>query len=241
MKKKARKNKSDSRLSKSNAAFGKRKFCVRILFRKKYVSIKIPGKFSISEKPDETIYLFRKVYTIGKMISIQQLQLDYSECEYLGLSASTIMDIILLVSGKFRKGMKSGLSLTGIVPLNRKAQSVFIASGLPYHLNIGKKYKEKNIERFETRSGVYDQENRKSGTIATELTEYFDRCLRHQKMVLKEEGKVFMATLLGEVLNNCEIHGGEHATWYTQGHYENLSNNLWGNAAAFFKSGRYHF
>ncbi len=198
------------------------------------IKIVIPERFSISERPNETIRFLRRIYTFGKCDYIREITFDHSKCEFLGLSASTIMDIIILSVYEARKSSKNRLELAGIVPKDPLAKDVLIASGLPYHLNIPMKYSRTKVERFATRSGVQGEERRKSGIIATELTEYFNRCLEHQNMELRDEGKLLMATLLGEVLDNCEIHGGEHATWYTQGHYENNPNNLYGEMQLLF-------
>ena len=200
------------------------------------ISVKIPKRFSISEQPDETIRLLRGLYTVGMSDIVDKIMFDYSECEFLGLSASTIMDFILLIVIDHSKKVKEQLILSGKLSKNPMVRDVFLASGLPYHINASYElgYDKSKVEKFETVSGACSNDIRQSGRIATELTEYFNRCLLHQKMKLRDEGISLLATLLGEVLGNCEIHGGEHATWYTQGHYEDNRNKTYGEMQLLF-------
>ena len=200
------------------------------------VRISIPESFSISEQPDDTICMLRRLYTIGMCDHVKKISFDHSECKFLGLSASTIMDIILLVILKYREKRGKTLELSGKLPQNPMVKDVLLASGLPYHVNARSKvvYDSTNVEKFETVSGECSNDARQSGRIATELTEYFNRCLLHQSMRLRDEGISLLVTLLGEVLGNCEIHGGEHATWYTQGHYEDNSNKAYGEMQLLF-------
>lgn len=203
--------------------------------QKSELFIEIPNRFSISEQPNETIKLLRKLYAIVKYECVENIYLDYSKCEFLGLSASTIMDIILFIVIEHRK-KEHKLIVSGKIPENQMVRDVLLESGLLYHLNA--KYRPErdgaNVEKFETVSGGFGENKGKSGKIATELTDYFNKCLLHQKMRLKDEGILLFATLLGEVLDNCEIHGGEQATWYTQGHYEDNPSETYGEMQLLF-------
>ncbi|MDE6602927.1 MAG: hypothetical protein K2K90_12370 [Lachnospiraceae bacterium] len=225
------------KLSKSNETFESVNFALSDLQPQEgRVVIRIPENFSISEQPDKTIYLLRRLYTIGLCDIVNKISFDHSECKFLGLSASTIMDIILLVVMEYREKMRKPLALSGKLPQNPMVRDVLLASGLPYHLKAKSVYvyDRTNVEKFETVSGECSNDVRQSGRIATELTEYFNRCLSHQKMKLNDQGISLLATLLGEVLGNCEIHGGEWATWYTQGHYEDNCNKAYGEMQLLF-------
>ncbi len=206
------------------------------IFTENQFVVRIPKRFSISEEPDEVIRILRALYSACKCSCVNKIVFDHSACEYLGLSASTIMDIIVCVVKRYKKDKNMPLSLSGKFPVNQIAKDVFLASGLPYHLQISHKsgYDEANVERFETVSGEYGRGSRQSGKIATELTDYFNKCLGYQNMKLNETGILIMATMLGEVLGNCEIHGGEQATWYTQGHYENNPERSYGEMQLLF-------
>ncbi|MBR1930226.1 MAG: hypothetical protein IJ833_01950 [Lachnospiraceae bacterium] len=74
----------------------------------------------------------------------------------------------------------------------------------------------------------------KADETATKLTNYFNKCLRTQNMELNGEGKRILSRIFGEVISNCEIHGGDQATWYTQGHYQNRSDDFYGEMQLLF-------
>lgn len=111
-----------------------------------------------------------------------------------------------------------------------------LASGLPYHLNAETRlhFNEQNIQRFETIKGIHDMETNKADETATNLTLYLDRCLKTQGMEFNNEGKRLLSRILGEVISNCEIHGGKLSTWYTQGHYQFDNENKFGEMQLLF-------
>ena len=171
---------------------------------------------------------------------IKLIRFDYSECVNLGFSASVIMDVIIMAVDAYRTKEGIRCNYAGNVPQEKRSREILLASGLPYHLQAESRLKadEKKVERFELVSGHHSETNGEkiSGTVATNLTLYFDRCLGTQRMFLKDKGKGFMSTMLGEVLDNCEIHGGENATWYTQGHYQIYKNKQIGEMQLIFLS-----
>jgi len=202
--------------------------------------IKIPKIFSISERPETTIDFLRQLYKVLMAEQIEMIHFNYSECENLGFSASVIMDVIILAVDAYRTKKGIICNYAGNVPQEKRSREILLASGLPYHLQAESKLKadEKKIERFELVSGHHSEVNEEKigGTVATNLTLYFDRCLGTQKLFLKNSGKSFMSTMLGEVLDNCEIHGGENATWYTQGHYQIYKGKKTGEMQLIFLS-----
>lgn len=206
----------------------------------KELQIKIPKIFSISENPKATITFLRQLYKVLMTKHIETICFDYSKCEYLGFSASVIMDVIILAVNDYRRKRKIECNYVGNIPLERRSRGILLASGLPYHLQAESELKanEKNIECFELVSGCHSEkdEEKVGGTVATNLTLYFERCLATQKLFLKNSGKSFMSTMLGEVLDNCEIHGGENATWYTQGHYQIYEDKQIGEMQLIFLS-----
>lgn len=202
--------------------------------------IEIPKVFSISEKPELAINFLRQLYKVLMEEKIKLIHFDYSACENLGFSASVIMDVIIMAVDAYRieEGIKCNYA--GNVPHEKRSREILLASGLPYHLKakIRLKPDEKKLERFELVSGHHSEKDEKkiSGIVATKLTLYLDKCLGTQRMFLKDKGKVFMSTMLGEVLDNCEIHGGKNATWYTQGHYQIYKNKQVGEMQLIFLS-----
>lgn len=196
----------------------------------------IPEIFSISETPEIVIKLLRRMYTILRCERTKRLIFDHSHCINLGLSASTIMDIIVLAVHRYREKQDAPLELMGRLPDSKAVKDILLASGLPYHLKAESllHYDEKHVERFETVKGQHSINANKAGETATKLMLYFNKCLKRQMMELNEEGMRLLSRILGEVISNSEIHGGESSTWYTQGHYQIKDDNSFGEMQMLF-------
>lgn len=198
--------------------------------------IEIPEVFSISEDAESAIQLLRKTFTMCSDLKIKKIVFDHSNCKNLGLSASTIMDIIVLAIDAYREKQGEVIEFEGNLPRNRKARDILLASGLPYHLHAESEmhFDEKHVERFETIKGTHSVVANKADETATKLTLYFNKCLKTQNMELNDEGKRVLGRILGEVLSNCEIHGGNSSTWFTQGHYQIVEDNSYGEMQLLF-------
>lgn len=198
--------------------------------------IQMPEVFSISENAELVISILRKLYTVARDSKTEKICFDHTRCINLGLSASTVMDIILLAVDKYRERLKKPLLLKGTLPRDEQAKDILLASGLPEHLKatILCEYDKKHVMKFDTIQGVHDQKANKADETATKLTNYFIKCLRTQHMELNNEGKRLLSRILGEVISNCEIHGGNLATWYTQGHYQIQKDNSFGEMQLLF-------
>lgn len=198
--------------------------------------IEIPEVFSISENAEDAIQLLRKTYTLCSNMKTKTIIFDHSNCVNLGLSASTIMDIIVLAVEKYREKLGNPLEFVGDLPRNRKARDILLASGLPYHLKADSymHFDKEHVERFETIKGAHSLFANKADETATKLTLYFNKCLKTQNMELNDEGKRVLGRILGEVISNCEIHGGDSSTWYTQGHYQIKEDNSYGEMQLLF-------
>lgn len=201
-----------------------------------YQRIEIPEVFSISENAEAAIELLRKTYTLCSNRKIREIKFDHSNCKSLGLSASTIMDIIVLAVNKYREKSGDPIDFSGDLPRDRKARDILLASGLPYHLKADSlmQFDKDHVERFETIKGVHSISANKADETATKLTIYFNKCLKTQNLELNNEGKRVLGRMLGEVISNCEIHGGDSSTWYTQGHYQIKEDNSYGEMQLLF-------
>lgn len=209
----------------------------KLQYRPKQVErIRIPEVFSIAEDPETVIRFLRRMYTIGKGRTTKEIKFEHADCKRLGLSASTIFDIIVLAIDHYRDVIGKPLDYSGDIPKNKFVKDILLASGLPYHLKAeyAALADEEHMERFETVSGVYDRTANKADTIATKLTEYFNRCLKTQNYELNDRGLSRLSNMLGEVVTNCEIHGGEESTWYTQGHYQIQEDDSYGEMQLLF-------
>lgn len=182
--------------------------------------ITIPEVFSITKNPEETISILKQTFFYCQNDSIKKVMFDHSKCNELGIAASTIMDTIVMTCNSHRKNNGEELRITGNLPKNPKCRKIFIASGLPSHLNLQKELhsRKDNVKLFSLVAGING--TGRSGTVATQLTDYFNDCLKTQKCELTPTGINLTSKMFSEVIDNCEIHGGANTSWYVLGHFD---------------------
>ena len=128
------------------------------------------------------------------------------------------MDTVVLAAKSYHKSRGSELNISGTYPADKYTKDVFVASGLVRHLNANKDLQKTNILKFQLVAGKNGDQ--KSDIVATKLTNYFNNCLGTQNYRLTDEGENQLAEMFGEVIDNCERHGGEKSVWYALGHYQ---------------------
>lgn len=181
------------------------------------VYLDVPQIMCLSKSPDESIFFLRKLYTYLMDIRIKKVHFNHFSCEYLGVCASTIMDIIIIECTKYRNSINNKIEISGSlrdnkVSGNNDVDALLKMSGLLKHLNIFKG-KVPNTEQLELIT------NGDSSTVAEKTIEYVDHSLSRHNVELTKAGKNLFASFLGEIVNNCEVHGGTNVVWYTLGHY----------------------
>lgn len=182
--------------------------------------IKIPKIFSITNNNEQTIKILKKVYYYGCQESIRKIFFDHNECEELEIAASTIMDTIVMACKAYRKSIGQELIISGLFPDDLKVKKMFIASGLPAHLELQQKllYNKGEQKLFSLMAGKNG--SARSGSVSTKLTDYINSCLITQEFELTRIGRRDISRMFGEIIDNCEIHGGIDTTWYTLGHFD---------------------
>lgn len=189
-----------------------KKFYYKIEKNENSVIIEIPTIFSLITNPEKSIQTLKKIFTAIQNEKVQELFLDYSKCEELGLCASSATDIIILNGIKYRRIINKPLNTKGNVPKSQEAREIFIISGLVKHLGISK-IENKNTVRLDI------IKNEEQGKMTDEIIQYYDKCLKTQNYQLTAQGKSKFAHMIGEVLDNVNQHAGELATWYASGHF----------------------
>lgn len=192
------------------------------------IQIVIPEVFSIMLNPDETIDSLKEIFYYCINPNVSHIVFNHKECKELEIAASTIMDTIVLAANAYRKKSGNELIISGSYPKDEKARKVLVASGLVKHLKIQKKdpVRTDNLILFHLANGKSGL--KQSGTIATRITDYYNKCLNTQNYQLTREGKRYLSKMFGEVVDNCEIHGGKDAVWYALGHYHKYNGNDYG-------------
>lgn len=194
-----------------------KKFYHRIERIENTTVVEIPPIFSLITNPEKSIETLKKIFTAIQNEKVQELFLDYSKCEELGLCASSVTDIIILNGIKYRKIINRPLNPKGNIPKSSEAREIFIISGLVKHLGISK-IENKNTVRLDI------IKNEEQGKMTEKIIRYYDKCLNTQNYQLTEQGKSKFAHMIGEVLDNVNQHAGELATWYASGHF-NIDRN----------------
>lgn len=190
------------------------------------ITINMPEVFCFCRNPDESIYLLRRLYTYMINPNVKKIHFNHFSCNYISVCASTVMDVIVMECFNYRKRKKQPLELSGTVQNGRVSASDEVdqlvkMSGLLNHLHITKEYALPNTEKLPM------LRNGDSSDVAKKTIDYLDRALTRHGYKLTKIGKNYFGRLLGEIVDNCQNHAGEHATWYTLGHYNyDIENNI---------------
>lgn len=189
---------------------------------KKTVRIEIPPLFSISENPNETIEIIKRLFYYGAQRNITEIIIDHSQCIKLEIAASTIMDVVVNSIRQWRHKNRLPIDFSGMIPDIKRVKDVFIASGLAAHMEVeflrSVSADMNRIRRFKLMSGLQNSSN--ADEVATKLVEYIKQCLETQGFTLTNSGISSLGMIFGEVLDNSRIHGGKDAIWYALGHYQ---------------------
>lgn len=180
-------------------------------------NLDIPKVFCLSKNPDESLSFLKLIYSLLMDQNIEEIHFNHFSCKYMGICASIIMDIIILECIKYRKSIDSEISLSGNVKDGKvsdsdEVDSLVKMSGLLKHLNIYNGVL-RNTEKLDL------IKNEKSSYVAEKSIDYIDRSLKRHGYSLTKQGRNHFGKFFGEIVDNCSLHGGDKAIWYTIGHY----------------------
>ena len=181
------------------------------------VYLDIPKVFCLSKKPDESIAFLKLLYSLLMDPMITEICFNHFNCNYMGICASTIMDIIVMECIKYRNGNNIDTTLSGIVKHGKVSNSYEVdslvkMSGLLKHLDIyrGVIQNSENLNLIKNESSSY---------VAEKSIDYINRSLKRHGFALTKLGRNHFGNFFGEIVDNCSLHGGDNAIWYTIGHY----------------------
>jgi hypothetical protein len=183
--------------------------------------IRIPKVFSILDEPEAALETLDLIRRVASARSVRLIEIDHSNCEVLGLCASTVMDVLLLRAKSIRPANNS-LSLSGKFSKTPAVNLMLRASGILRHLGLPEAIlppeEENRIRRCDLFQGKSNriEVGKERDRAATSLTDYFDSCLNRLGHELSSKGKKYVSSLLTEVIGNAEEHGGP---WSTIGHW----------------------
>ena len=93
-------------------------------------NLRIPKIFSLTNNPDETIITIQKMFYYGTCKDISGIHFDHSNCKEIEISASTIMDIVLMEIIEARKRFRWNLNLSGYLPKDEECKIFLEVSGI---------------------------------------------------------------------------------------------------------------
>ena len=198
-------------------------FGVKHRFTSSNANLNVPKVFCFSKNPDESIRFLRLVYSIMMDFTITNIHFNHFSCEYIGVCASTIMDIIVLEGIRLRrsKGIYTNFSgdlKNNLVSESREVDTLIKSSGLLNHLGLSKGNYH-NIEKLTLIKGG------DSAEVSEKTIEYINRSLYRHGYILTKLGANLFGSFVGEIVDNCSLHGGDNVAWYTLGHYSFDSEN----------------
>lgn len=199
--------------------------------------IRLPKNFSLINDPDAAIEVFQILASLQKK-EIDGVYFDHSACTNIDIGASTVMDIFTLNLNNYFK-RKKDFEITGKYPAYPKVICLLIASGIIKHLKVDNEIREALLDSgiaktFDMLSGGKHTSTFKVGSratltssdgasvsdlAATHVIDYFNECLDTQGFYLETEGQAYLTNIVGETINNCELHAGDFCQWFASGHY----------------------
>ena len=195
-------------------------------------TIRIPATFDFTDNPNATINILRALYSVGMNKNIRHITFDHTQCEKIGICASTVMDVILLALLKERNRYRQRLDCKGYLSKNSKVNDILRVSGILYHLKIEANKMSPYVIKLDL------IEMGKSKDVASKAVEYFEAIYLREGYPLSKRGLNRLGVMIGEIVENA-THGGVDARWYTLGHYQISKGSDYGECLlVFFNFGK---
>lgn len=196
--------------------------------------ILIPKIFSLIENPDISLNTLEQIAQATRDKKIQELFLDHSQCDILDIDASAIMDILIVDAKKEWKIKNHAVNLHGLYSkVNPKVNEILKITGLIKHIGHSDSDTvpmdtKTQYKIFDLYKGTKTEEpnpyrSTEAEHVTTKLTKYFDEILQKSDRELNSDGKNYLSSLIGEVIDNAEQHS-DNKTWYVIGYMDELKN-----------------
>lgn len=197
---------------------------------------KVPSQFTLLDNPKESYTFIKNV--LGALITqkYRKVNLDYSECERIGLGAQVLLDIILKDVIKFFNRCKMYKSthpkvdeIGGINVFNENVQKLLFSVGSPVILS-NRSIRYKDIIPYKL--CIHDREingdpikiREQKDLDTTKLVDYVLDSLKTLNRTLTSDKLDDLSTVIGEILINAE----EHSTTknrFSIGYFHEMNGN----------------
>ena len=173
--------------------------------------VNIPPVFSLIRKPNETLEFLMDLFSACQSTQLKLIHIDHVNCVEMDLSASTLLDIILM-EAQYQRGRN--LNIQGVMRATGYIKDMLNVSGIVKHLGFPTSEESHNSVKY-----LSLMKNGTSSHVATEVAQYINDCLGTQGFGLNRDGLNYLSEMVSEVVDNCSIHPGYPNRWYTIGHY----------------------
>lgn len=186
--------------------------------------LRVPEIFSLSDAPEETSQFLKSFLYSLQFPTQETIIIDYSKCKRIDLGASITMDIIFTEFIEHFKNLQKynlPLPIISISGQNLHDENVkrFIYSIGTHRTITGIKLNYPDIATYALRIGKKGSNPGSIEIESTKLVEHIEKCLSMMKMTLNQTAQENLADIIGEVLNNAEIHSSTDYR-YSIGHFE---------------------
>lgn len=187
------------------------------------VKVDVPSDFVFYSDVDKSLDFLKKIVYLVTKKSLKQLFINHCNINNISLSASLILDLILMNASDYIKSTKSrrDLDICGEVKKDTDVGILIHANGVLPHLGFKVK-KDPNVHTLDLMYG--DSKGGNTMDPASDILKYFSECLKMQGYSLTRRGKGAFGKMLGEVLDNCKLHSGKNGKWYALGFFHNKEN-----------------
>lgn len=187
------------------------------------VKVDVPSEFTFYNNVDDSLDFLKKIVYLVSKKGLKQLFINHCNINNISLSASLILDLILMGASDYVRDTKNrrNLDICGEVKKDTDVGILIHANGVLPHLGF-KVEKDPNVHTLDLMFG--DSEIGSTMDPASDILKYFSECLKMQGCTLTRRGKGAFGKMLGEVLDNCKLHSGKDGKWYALGFFHNKEN-----------------
>ncbi len=181
--------------------------------------IRIPARFSFTENADAVLDVLHTVTDLARR-GVARIHFDFRPCNYLGIAASIVLDIIVLELRDAWKKRGVKFRLSGSCPHHGDTDVLFRSLGMIKQLdikNMDPDDEEKScLVTFELFSGHRSSplESSLAEKACTCLADYLNDCFQKAAgYSLTDDGKRQIMAWAGEIITNAEEHSATDKWW----------------------------
>lgn len=187
-----------------------------------------PKTLDLINNTDETLLFLKNFFYVGSHKATRGIFLNQSNTTYMSLCTSLLLVILYFTIEERYKNLYNEYSFAG--KYTNHISDLMEVSGLIKYLDENSEIDKKNVISLELLSSNsnrlnYSQEYYcKYDEVSKKVINYFNKCLKTQRMILNENGERFFGNTIGEIMDNCILHAdtGNTELWFCSGYAKKL-------------------